>query len=208
MAQDFFLKYILVGNTSVGKSAILHRFIKNAFKNDTIATVGVDYRARNINVEDKTFGLMIWDTAGMEAYRSFTQAYFRGSAVAIFVYDITHKESFNAINEWIELVYKNCADITQLVTVIVGNKADLQQERAVEFEEAEQLAKTYNALFYEVSAVTGFNIDEAFESAAHTFYEKYKQGMIDITSESHGILLGPRQLDMAASGGENSYCMC
>lgn len=208
MGQDFFLKYILVGNTSVGKSAILHRFIKHNYKDDTIATVGVDYRARNINVEDKSFGLMIWDTAGMEAYRSFTQAYYRATAVAIFVYDITNRDSFLALTDWIDTVYKNCSDITQLVTVIVGNKSDLQEQRAVEFDEAQQLAKTYNALFYEVSAVIGTNVDEAFETAAHTFYAKYKQGMIDITSESHGILLGPRQLDMASKGGEGGSCMC
>ncbi|ODN05450.1 GTP-binding protein YPTC4 [Orchesella cincta] len=208
MSQDFFLKYIIVGNTSVGKSAILHRFIKNDFKSDTIATVGVDYKARNINVEDKSIGLMIWDTAGMEAYRSFTQAYYRSSAVAIFVYDITKKETFTAIPGWIQLIRQNCPDNPHLVTVIVGNKSDLEQQRAVDSTEGDKMAKEHKSLFFEASAVTGDNIDEIFEKAAQQCFEKYKDGDIDITNDTFGFLLGPRQLEICSTGGETSGCSC
>lgn len=207
MSEDFFLKFIIVGNTSVGKSAILERFIRNKFS-ATTATVGVEYRATHIEVENKSFGLMIWDTAGMEAYRSFTQAYYRSTAVALFVYDITKRESFDGLQDWIDTVRHSCEENPQLISVIIGNKTDLKDQRQVELVEGQELAATNEALFFEVSASSGENIGKVFETAAQLFYQKYKDGLIDIANETHGLVLGPRQLEMGSRGGNSGTCQC
>lgn len=134
---------------------------------------------------------------GQEAYRSFTRAYYRGSAVAIIVYDVTNRTSFENVESWLNDVMQGGGDGNpNLGLVLVGNKKDLTgEERQVTEEEGQSFAdlKGFH-LFFETSAKSRENVDKLWISAAEHFYQKFKDGKVDITSDEHGLTLGPKQL--------------
>lgn len=200
-AHDYLFKFIVTGDSSVGKTAILRRFSDKQFNTEQEATVGVDFKTRIVKVDGKNVLLMIWDTAGQEAYRTFTRSYYRGSAVAILVYDITKRDSFENIPKWLQEV-KNSCDNPNLGLVLVGNKSDLKEERQVSEKEAEEFANENHLVFFETSAKANTNVEDVFIKAAEHFYEKFKSGLVDITSDSQGLTLGPKQLSV------NDKCAC
>ena len=99
---DYLLKYIIIGDAAVGKSNLLLRFAQNDFKMEYQLTIGVEFGAKNIEINNKKYRLQIWDTAGQENYRSITRAYYKNSVCAILVYDITNRDSFEHISSWID----------------------------------------------------------------------------------------------------------
>lgn len=121
---DYLYKSVIVGNSGVGKSSILIRFAENQFQQHYLATIGVDFRFKTINVENKLIKFQIWDTAGQERFRTITSAYYRGSQAILLVYDLTDKQSFNDIeNFWLTEVDKYGEKDALLI--LVGNKSDL-----------------------------------------------------------------------------------
>lgn len=137
-------KVILIGDSSTGKTSIINTYISE--HEEVRPTIG----ASNSNVEKMINGkkvrFQIWDTAGQEQYKSILPLYFRNAVVVICVYDITNEQSFNDLNEYIQMVHNNCQETTKIV--IIGNKTDLEDERVVPFAKAEEYAKENNALFY------------------------------------------------------------
>ena len=124
----YIFKYIIIGNPSVGKSCMLTQFLNNKFIEDYEVTVGIEFGAKTIDLEDfSKVKLQIWDTAGQENFKSITKTYYRSAAVAIVVYDITSKDSFEAISEWVNECRMN--GNSTLTLVLVGNKTDLVSER-------------------------------------------------------------------------------
>ncbi len=179
------VKFIIIGNQSVGKTNIVHRFAKGEFSNEYSITLGLDYISQNIQIGDKIFLLQLWDTAGSERFRSVTKGYFNNSACAIIVYDITSESSFKATKDWIEECKKYTKDSIHLV--LVGNKIDLDKQRKVTMEEGKNLAEENGMAFYEASALTGENIEKIFFDSCKIINENMDKNIYDIKSTNTGI---------------------
>lgn len=139
---DMIFKIVLIGDSYVGKTNILSRYLQNEFSQDSKATVGVEFGSKNFNIEGNNVKAQIWDTAGQERYQAITNAYYKGAKGAFIVYDITRKTSFNSIDKWVTNIKAN--GHPNLSIILVGNKCDLESNREVSKEEAEQLAKSYS----------------------------------------------------------------
>ncbi len=123
-------------------------------------TIGVDFKIRNNEVDGKTIKLQIWDTAGQERFKTITSSYYKGAHGIIVTYDITDRESFSAIQNWMQEVEKHASD--NISRILVGNKCDLDSQRAVSFEEGQELADHYCVRFLETSAKDSKNVEQAF----------------------------------------------
>ena len=167
---DYLYKLIIVGDSFVGKTNIMSQYIRKEFSLNTKSTVGVEFGAKIIKIENKMIKAQIWDTAGEERYRSVTNAYYKGAKGAFVVYDITNKLSFESVEKWIQdLKINSDHNITLL---LIGNKKDLEDKREVSKEEGEEKAKTFGLGFIETSACTGENIDKAFETMLKEVFNK------------------------------------
>ena len=194
---DYLLKYIIIGDAAVGKSNLLLRFAQNDFKTEYQLTIGVEFGAKNLDINNKKFRLQIWDTAGQENYRSITRAYYKNSVCAVLVYDISNRETFEHISNWIE----DCTAQSPktVFMILVGNKSDLINNRQVSFEEGKEMAKNNNMMFFETSAKTGENVNNIFEESAKEINNKINQGYYDLDSDVCGIKKG-----MNAGGSEGN----
>jgi len=157
-------KLVFLGDQSVGKTSIINRFIFDTFDGKDHPTVGIDFISKTLWYDDKGVKLQLWDTAGQERFRSLIPSYIRDCTVAILVYDITTENSFNSLPKWIEDVRNERGH--DVILVIVGNKTDLAEKRAIYKETAENFAKEQDTLYMEVSAKQGDNINNLFYSIA------------------------------------------
>jgi len=192
MAYAYLFKYIIIGDTGVGKSCLLLQFTDKRFQPVHDLTIGVEFGARMItSIDGKQIKLQIWDTAGQESFRSITRSYYRGAAGALLVYDITRRETFNHLTAWLDDARQHSN--SNMTIMLIGNKSDLEHKRAVSTEEGRQFAKENGLIFIETSAKTAANVEEAFIETARAIYEKIQQGVFDVTNETYGIKLGPMQ---------------
>ena len=168
---NYLLKFVIIGDSGVGKSNILLRYINNTFSDEFKATVGVEFGAKNLEVNNRVYRVQIWDTAGQENFRSIARAYYKNSVCACIVYDITNRNSFDSIQSWIDDCTKQTAK--SVLLLLIGNKSDLKDQREVSYEEGEAYAKEHNMLFLETSAKNGFNVYELFFQAAKILYENF-----------------------------------
>jgi small GTP-binding protein len=143
---DMIYKVVLIGDSGVGKSNLLSRYTKNEFTQNTKTTVGVEFGTKKFVIDNSKIKAQIWDTAGQERYKSITSCYYKGAKGAIVVYDITKKESFVNVDKWLQEFKKN-AD-SDACYILVGNKCDLINDRAVTTEEAISKAETYSKIFF------------------------------------------------------------
>ena len=185
---DYLLKYIIIGDAAVGKSNLLLRYVHGQFKPEYQLTIGVEFGAKNIEIDSKMFRIQIWDTAGQENFRSITRAYYKNSVCALVVYDISSRDSFNNVMSWIEDC-KNQSPKTIFI-VLVGNKSDLDDKRQVSYEEGKELADKNELLFFESSAKDGINVDEIFVNSAKEIAKKIEQGYYDLENDTCGIKKG------------------
>ena len=174
MSDDYeqLYKIIIVGDSGVGKSNILGRYINNEFKQDTKSTVGVEFASKKVKVNDVNIKLQIWDTAGQERYRSITSAYYKGSKGCFIVYDITSSQTFENIEKWYEEISKT--GDKSLSIILIGNKCDLEDERKVTIEMGENKARDLNCPFFETSALNNIHIEEVFQKIAENIYNRFK----------------------------------
>ncbi|KAF8495385.1 ras-domain-containing protein [Gautieria morchelliformis] len=203
ISWDYVLKFIIIGDASVGKSSLLVRLTDERFLTTPDPTVGVEFGSKLIYIdeEDKTVKLQCWDTAGTESFRSITRSYYRGACGALVVYDVTSQASFANARTWLTDV-RQYAD-PNLTCILVGNKVDLcesgdgtdagatgstsrRKRREVLTETAELWAKEEGLLFIEASAKSGDNVNEAFQQAARDVVSKIKKGVFD-NGNSHGV---------------------
>ncbi|TKY72295.1 Ras-related protein RABB1c [Spatholobus suberectus] len=181
MSYAYLFKYIIIGDTGVGKSCLLLQFTDKRFQPVHDLTIGVEFGARMITIDNKPIKLQIWDTAGQESFRSITRSYYRGAAGALLVYDITRRETFNHLASWLEDARQHAN--ANMTIMLIGNKCDLAHRRAVSTEEGEQFAKEHGLIFMEASAKTAQNVEEAFIKTAATIYKKIQDGVFDVSNE-------------------------
>ncbi|CAO3572669.1 unnamed protein product [Mortierella alpina] len=169
-AYDFLFKIVLIGDSGVGKSNLLSRFTRGDFNLESKSTIGVDFGARTVQVEDgKMIKAQIWDTAGQERYRAITSAYYRGAVGALLLYDITQHGTYESVSRWLSEVREH-AD-SNIIVMLVGNKSDLRHLRSIHTEEAKGFAEENGLMFIETSALDATNVDIAFTNLLTEIYK-------------------------------------
>lgn len=152
----------------VGKSCLLLQFTDKRFRQQHDLTIGVEFGARTIQIDNKNIKLQIWDTAGQESFKSITRSYYRGAAGALLVYDITRRDTFTHLTRWLEEVRQNGNPDTTIM--LIGNKSDQDSRRQVTTEEGERFARENGLIFIETSAKTAANVEEAFINTTTVIY--------------------------------------
>ena len=187
--EDYKFKVVVIGDSGVGKTNLIKRFITNTFSDNSKATVGVEFITKSYKINNQIFKIELWDTAGQERYKSITAVYYKGAKGALLVYDTTSKMSFNDIDKWLaEIKDKTSNDIKLM---IIGNKIDLKEFREVTNEQATEKAKTLGIPIMETSALDATNVKEAFNDLIKEMYRdlrnKIKNSGGDINKNKGGI---------------------
>ncbi|CAD2094875.1 ras-related protein Rab-1B, putative [Plasmodium vinckei brucechwatti] len=169
-SYDSLFKILLIGDSGVEKSCLLLRFADDTYTDSYISTIGVDFKIKTIEIDDKIIKLQIWDTAGQERFRTITSSYYRGAQGIIIVYDVTDRDSFNNVKNWIIEIEKYASEDVQ--KILIGNKIDLKNDRNVSYEEGKELAESCNIQFLETSAKISHNVEQAFKTMAYEIKNK------------------------------------
>merc|ERR1712232_1139331 len=197
------LKFIIIGDEAVGKTCLLLQFTDKRYRTTHQVTVGVELGSRTVDIAGKLIKLQCWDTAGQDRFRSIVRSYYRGAAGALLVYDITRRDSFEHVSQWLHEARAN-AD-PDLVITLVGNKCDKVVERQVSYEEGHAFAHRMGLYFLETSAVTGHMVDEAFTVTAKLVHQKNMQNSAydHSTGTPYGMQGGYGADNQYLSGGIN-----
>ena len=172
LQYDLSFKIIVIGDSGVGKSCLTNRATTNLFEDTYSATVGFEFLSFNVKINEKVVKLQIWDTCGQELYRSLITNFYRNSSLAIIVYAINSKDSFENIEMWLRELRTHSNPDAKVF--LIGNKIDLENERKITREQGENFAKTNKLhLFLESSAKTGFNAKKVFIKAAKVLYDEH-----------------------------------
>jgi small GTP-binding protein len=179
---DYSLKVVVVGESGVGKTCFLVRFVRDCFDEETQSTLGVEFLAKTVQTERHRIQLQLWDTAGQEVFRSVTRGYYRGSAGALIVFDLTTRESFESVEQWLQ----DIRDVARadVVTVLIGNKADLTEMRQVGASEAAEFAKRNSMQYFETSAKTGHNIADAVDALVAVIEKNVDNGAYELEGQA------------------------
>lgn len=161
---DMQIKLLMIGDSGVGKTCLLLRYANDSFSPTFITTIGIDFKIKNIQLDGKRIKLQIWDTAGQERFRTITTSYFRGAQGILLVYDVTDRQTFTSIRNWVAQIQMH-ADVN-VNKILIGNKCDMNDQRAVTTAEGEALANEYNIHFFETSAKQDLNVEKAFITIA------------------------------------------
>ncbi len=174
-------KVIIIGDSGVGKSSIISRACKNKFEENYQATVGFEFLLLYYIVNDAKIKLQIWDTCGQEMYRSLVQGFYRNTSLAILVYDISNKSSYDNLDNWLKDIRSRLDP--EVPIIIVGNKYDLENERKILLKDAQEFSKNNRTKFFtECSAKTAYNIENIFLEAAKFLYTVSKESGKDKAS--------------------------
>ena len=183
---DFTLKLLIVGDSSVGKTNFVHRFIEDKFNKNYMTTSGVDLKTKDLEIKNKKIRIQIWDTAGQEKYKAITSHHYRRAVGALIVYDVTKRSSFDNVLKWFSDL-KSKAE-KECIIALIGNKIDLldrnSRRREISYEEGKMLAANNNMLFYETSAYTSVKVNDAFEDLLQEIYNERRR--VNNTNKSNG----------------------
>lgn len=172
----------------MGKSCLLLRFADDTYTESYITTIGVDFKIRTVEVDEKTIKLQIWDTAGQERFRTITSSYYRGAHGIIVVYDITDAESFTNVKQWLHEITKYASESVD--KLLVGNKNDLTSKRAVTAEQGEEFARSMGIEFVETSAKNATNVEKAFMTMASQIKARVKSNTVNDKSKGTKLTAG------------------
>ncbi|PHJ20716.1 rab1 protein [Cystoisospora suis] len=206
---DHLFKLVLIGDSGVGKSCLLLRFSDDAFTESYITTIGVDFRFRTINVDNDVVKLQIWDTAGQERFRTITSAYYRGADGIVLVYDVTDRESFSHVDEWLAEVNRYANEST--CKILVGNKCEKNDDRQVATEEGQRKAEELGISFIETSAKNAINVEEAFTVVAKELIKmKQSSGAAASRTAAQGMRIAtqPSGAERSAMAHRSGSCSC
>ena len=199
--SDYIFKIVLIGDTSVGKSCLLTRFADDQFTENYVTTIGVDFRFKTMIVMDKIVKVQVWDTAGQERYRSITNAYYRGAEGILIVFDVTKKESFENIQNWInEVTVYTGKDV---IMICLGNKNDLK--KYIDNKEINEFKKKTGLEIINVSAKTGDGVEDAFK---HIIELLIKKSMNKEEEKNKGINLGENKNNNQTNNNEKNDDRC
>ncbi|CAR21131.1 Ras-related protein SEC4 [Lachancea thermotolerans] len=197
-SYDSIMKILLVGDSGVGKSCLLVRFVEDKFSPSFITTIGIDFKIKTVDINGKKVKLQLWDTAGQERFRTITTAYYRGAMGIILVYDVTDERTFSNIKQWFSTVNQHANDEAQLL--LVGNKSDMDT-RAVSTDQGEALAKELGIPFVEASAKDDTNVNDIFFLLAKLIQEKIdSEKLVGNTGRDGSVNVG--------AAGNNSKSNC
>lgn len=195
---DFLIKLLLIGDSGVGKSCLLLRFCDDAWTPSFITTIGIDFKIRTIELDGKRIKLQIWDTAGQERFRTITTAYYRGAMGILLVFDVTDQKSFENVRTWHANIEQHASE--GVSKILIGNKSDWEEKRAVTTEQGEELAKELGIPYIETSAKSNSNVEEAFFNLAR----EVKTRLIDtaaVTQASPAAAAGNVNVNSAPKSG-------
>lgn len=171
--HDVVVKLLLIGDSGVGKSCLLLRFADDSFTSSFITTIGIDFKIRKLQIGEKLVKVQIWDTAGQERFRTITAAYYRNAMAIILVYDITDEGSFNNIKGWMRNIEQHASE--NVNKILVGNKSDMSDRRAVPYARGKALADEYKLMFFETSAKSSTNVDEVFTAISKQVIQRLEE---------------------------------
>ena len=152
MTFDEKIQIIMIGESGVGKTSLIRRYTNNIFNSNHLETIGIEFYNKEEKINNKIIQIKFWDTAGQEIFHSLTKNFYRKADGIIIVYDITNKESFERVQDWIKSIYDNTDTYKEIQMIIVGNKIDLEEMREVTKEDGLKIGKYYEIDFYEASA--------------------------------------------------------
>jgi Ras-related protein Rab-7A len=184
-SSRFQLKVIVLGDSGVGKTSILNRFVKQEFSQNYRATVGADFLFKEYVVDGKNITLQLWDTAGQERFQSLGNAFYRGTDCCLLVFDITNLESFENLVSWKkEFLERSGNEKNEFPIILIGNKCDLSYDRKIPYARANEWAQEEKLIFDEVSAKEDIRIEDAFMKATKLCMnrEEYARPMLPIKS--------------------------
>ena len=180
-------KILTIGESGVGKTCILRRFVENKFLKNHLATIGIDFKTKTLTINNREIKLKIWDTAGEDRFRNITNQYYKGADGIVLVYDVTEETSYERIKDWMDQILSN-TQREEISLVLLGNKCDVEP-RIVTEEQGIKMAQELKIKYFETSALTGLGIKEAFEELAKDIMQR--KGVEDNNEDN--IELGKNQ---------------
>ncbi|XP_068333170.1 ras-related protein RABA5e-like [Pyrus communis] len=196
--EEYLFKIVIIGDSAVGKSNLLSRYARNEFNAHSKATIGVEFQTQSTEIDGKEVKAQIWDTAGQERFRAVTSAYYRGAVGALIVYDITRKTTFESVGRWLDEL-KSHSDTT-VAMMLVGNKCDLENIRAVSVEDGRSLAEAEGLFFMETSALDSTNVKKAFELVIQEIYNNVSRKVLN--SDTYKAELSVNRVSLVNNGAD------
>ena len=167
---EYLIKILIVGDSTVGKTNFIKKYVENKFNESYFASTGIDLITTSIKIEGKSFKIQIWDTAGQEKYRAMTKNLFLKTQGIVIIFDISNETSFINLKSWMNDIKEECsADIPM---ILVGNKLDLEDKRVIDKERAMEFAKNEKLEYIETSSKTGENINKALSLIIEKIYQR------------------------------------
>lgn len=203
MAEDHLVKVLLIGDASVGKTSLLRRYSEDTFSTNFIASVGIDFKMRTINLGSRVVKLQIWDSYGGERFRTIAQAYCRAAHGFVFCYDTTCRSSFERLTGWIDHITRSTSGCVS--SILVGTKSDLSADRQVSYAQGKSFAKSLGIHFWETSAKLALNVDEALSTLASAVLTGLSPSPIVFSLISVSIPGSPKEslvLSLVMMGGD------
>lgn len=198
--EEYLFKVVIIGDSAVGKSNLLSRYARNEFNTNSRATIGVEFQTQSMEIDGKEVKAQIWDTAGQERFRAVTSAYYRGAVGALIVYDISRSSTFDSVQRWLHEL--NTHSDTTVAKMLVGNKQDLEEIRAVSVEEGKSLAESEGLFFIETSALDSTNVRTAFEIVIKEIYKNVSRKTLN--SDSYKAQLSLNRVTLNNNGTEET----
>ena len=203
---DFLFKILLVGNSSVGKSSLFLRFVDDVWNDVFVPTIGVDFKIKTLKINEQNVKLQIWDTAGQERFRTIISSYYKGAQGILLVFDLTEKESFESLNNWLIEIEKNANK--NVIKILIGNKNDLEDKRVVSYNEAKDFADSNGLKYVETSAKLNNNVTEAFSEIGKELMDASSKDKEFFANENKKtISISDKTMDLNSKNkNENGCC--
>ncbi|KAL8172240.1 hypothetical protein V2J09_024044 [Rumex salicifolius] len=210
-AEEYLFKIVIIGDSAVGKSNLLSRYGRNEFSINTRSTIGVEFHTQSLELEGKEVKAQIWDTAGQERFRAVTSAYYRGAVGALVVYDISRSSTFESVSRWLDELNSNFSPLpaksqiahcdTTVARMLVGNKCDLANIRAVSVEQGKKLAEEHRMFFMETSAKDATNVNKAFEMVIKDIFSNVSRKVLN--SNKYKAQLSVNRISLVNEGDKS-----